>query len=415
MKKILYGTTAILAAGMISTSANAAEPISLSLGGYMNWYVGYADNDSNYLESLGANGEVNSVDVMGNGEVHFAGDTTLDNGIKVGVQIELEGGTDAASDTDGIDESYITVDTTYGRLIVGSNDNVAYQMHVAAKDVGRLGVQESELSQLILAPDAVSRLNSTSINTDSDATKITYVAPTYYGVTLGASWIPGTSAVDGEDTSIRQNDSAGNGFEEGYAFGAMYSDEFQGIGVNLSAGYANFNVGGEERRDEQSYGANFTYMGFTLGGAYRHVNDPQFDDLDPATGISGRGAVAPLTKGVPTSSFNVGTGNDDGYAWDLGVAYEAGPYGVSVAYMKSCVEGDQAVGVDGSAARAAHLNNGEDEVELWLVSGKYNLGAGVDTFASFGHMNYDDEIGNTAAVVRDNDGWALVAGLALTF
>jgi hypothetical protein len=47
MKKILLGTTAIVAAGMIAAapSAIAAEKIKLSVGGYMEQWFGYTNAD----------------------------------------------------------------------------------------------------------------------------------------------------------------------------------------------------------------------------------------------------------------------------------------------------------------------------------------------------------------------------------
>ena len=55
MKKILLGTTAIVAAGMIAApSADAADKIKLSVGGYMNQWFGYttADDDSKTIKAL---------------------------------------------------------------------------------------------------------------------------------------------------------------------------------------------------------------------------------------------------------------------------------------------------------------------------------------------------------------------------
>jgi len=47
MKKVLLGTTALVSAGFAAQTAQAADPIELSIGGYHNWLVFYADNDSN--------------------------------------------------------------------------------------------------------------------------------------------------------------------------------------------------------------------------------------------------------------------------------------------------------------------------------------------------------------------------------
>ena len=48
MKKVLLGTTALVAAGMIASSpALSAEKLSVKVGGYMEQWMGYASVDDN--------------------------------------------------------------------------------------------------------------------------------------------------------------------------------------------------------------------------------------------------------------------------------------------------------------------------------------------------------------------------------
>ena len=47
MKKVLLGTTALVSAGLLAQSAQAADPIELSIGGYHNWAYFFAKNDNN--------------------------------------------------------------------------------------------------------------------------------------------------------------------------------------------------------------------------------------------------------------------------------------------------------------------------------------------------------------------------------
>ncbi|MEW5728208.1 MAG: porin, partial [Pseudomonadota bacterium] len=119
MKKVLIASTALVAAGMMTAgAAQASEKIKLNLGGFSKWWVVGQWNDDKYQRNAIA--DYNSVDVKGDNEIFFGGSTTLDNGMKVGVQIELEAGghTDQSSDT--IDESYMFVETGFGKFIVGS-------------------------------------------------------------------------------------------------------------------------------------------------------------------------------------------------------------------------------------------------------------------------------------------------------
>ena len=82
MKKFLIGTTALVAAGFVAGQAEAADPIKLSVGGYMNQYVGYADQDEDGQENFA------EVKVESETELYFRGSTTLDNGLTIGVNID---------------------------------------------------------------------------------------------------------------------------------------------------------------------------------------------------------------------------------------------------------------------------------------------------------------------------------------
>ena len=95
MKKVLLGSTALVAAGMIA-SAPASAKMKLSVGGYMEQWVGYVSQDD-----VGT-ADYSGVDVKSDSEVHFKGMTKLDNGMSVGVNMQLEG--NGGGDT--IDESY---------------------------------------------------------------------------------------------------------------------------------------------------------------------------------------------------------------------------------------------------------------------------------------------------------------------
>ncbi|HCK18211.1 MAG TPA: porin, partial [Thalassospira sp.] len=67
-------SSALVAVGFAG-AAQASEPISLSVGGYMEQWAGVASQEDAY-ESRNA--------FQSDTEVHFAGSTTLDNGIEVG-------------------------------------------------------------------------------------------------------------------------------------------------------------------------------------------------------------------------------------------------------------------------------------------------------------------------------------------
>src|SRR4030095_4110021 len=119
MKKLLLGSTALVAGGLMAAPAMAADPIKIGLGGYYQFFV-----NAGGIESLYAlNG--NSIQYKGlsfyqEGEIYFNGQTKLDNGTTIGIQVELEGwnppanngspntaGANAGQAISQIDEAYL--------------------------------------------------------------------------------------------------------------------------------------------------------------------------------------------------------------------------------------------------------------------------------------------------------------------
>ncbi|WP_156612597.1 hypothetical protein [Paramagnetospirillum marisnigri] len=61
---------------------------------------------------------------------------------------------------------------------------------------------------------------------------------------------------------------------------------------------------------------------------------------------------------------------------------------------------------------------GNDTIEFYQASGKYNLGPGVDVLATLGYANYKDERKGTMGVsdaAYENSGFAAMTGLSLAF
>ena len=145
MKKILLGSTALVAAGMIA-SAPASAKMKLSVGGYMEQWVGYVSQDD-----VGA-ADYSGVDVKSDSEVHFKGMTKLDNGMSVGVNMQLEG--NGGGDT--IDESYLIVKGGFGEINLGSENSAMYKMHYGAKDMG-IGFNSGDQSAWVNTGGSISQ------------------------------------------------------------------------------------------------------------------------------------------------------------------------------------------------------------------------------------------------------------------
>src|SRR5215213_4226159 len=111
MKKILLGSTALVATGLLVGEAYAADnTVKLGFGGRYLGAAGYVisqDSDDALVDD--SRDHVFKQDI----EVHFRGEGVLDNGLTVGARIELEG---QNQDGDQIDESFAFISGGFGEL-----------------------------------------------------------------------------------------------------------------------------------------------------------------------------------------------------------------------------------------------------------------------------------------------------------
>ena len=95
MKKALYGTTALVAMGALAAPALAADPVQIGISGNYQFLSGFALTGQD--DAAGQPGaDKRNHALWQESEVQFSGETTLDNGITVGVNIQLEGETAGA-------------------------------------------------------------------------------------------------------------------------------------------------------------------------------------------------------------------------------------------------------------------------------------------------------------------------------
>ena len=89
MKKLLLGSTALIAGGLMPAPAMADDPIKMGIGGYWTGYVIAGSIDSIYALD-GSTLDFKGVNLIYEGEIHFIGQTKLDDGTTVGLTVELE-------------------------------------------------------------------------------------------------------------------------------------------------------------------------------------------------------------------------------------------------------------------------------------------------------------------------------------
>ncbi len=365
MKKILLSTSAIAVAGAMAAPASAAE-WDVRVGGYYNAMVAYAATDGNGIGTADFDG----VDVSTNTEIFFLPSITLDNGIKIGANIQLEGETNG----DQIDESYVQIKGSFGEILIGSENSAGYKMTYGAPNAAIISLNSPSTGDYIAwtgatGVDSVFRgtLGTTflEVGGNNDAKRITYFTPRFAGFQLGVSY-----AHDGLQDNFGPTNIAGGTGTLGHIFdvGANYVQTFGDFNVALSARYgvgqANL-AAGPDTPTVYAFGVNLGYAGFTIGGSFAESNEH-------AAGV------------------------DDGRAYDVGVSYATGPWTFSLTYF--------------------HGENGEPggatmEQDTFGAAVDYKLAKGVRLNLFAAYVDYDSAAGPGS----DVDGWVIGTGIGLSF
>jgi hypothetical protein len=365
MKKVLYGTTALVAAGaMAAVPAAAEEGVTLGLGGYYNAFFGFGGFD----EASNEPRDFNFGGFFADGEVHFKGKTTLDNGITFGVQIELE----AFQSGDQIDENYAFIEGSFGRAVIGGENSAAYMMAYGAPNVG-VPLNSGWITVFIAPPPGSTTgfrtpALSTYVDLQNDTHGITYYSPRFSGFQIAGSWFPTpTPSGDGRNSPV----FADTNFELNnvLSIGANFVETFGDFDVALSGGFnwgqaADFPPGVDDPTQYRG-GLVLGYAGFSVGGSVA------FEDSDFAT---------------------------DGTAYDVGASYSTGPWAVGVTWFASEVEGTSGVGF-----------GSEDELAALEVGVSYAVGPGITASLSGIWAEWEEESGT------DQSGIVGVVGMKIGF
>jgi hypothetical protein len=457
MKKLLLGSTALVVGGVMAAPAMAADPIKLGVGGYYTFYALAGNIDSTYAFN-GSFTTYKGLSIIQEGEIHFIGQTKLDNGTSVGLTVELEGwnpnhsvnGTSTANAQ--IDEAFMFAFGDWGRVELGSRDAATYRMYYGTPSalIGWGAIQHNHnwVNQSVSAFNkGYARTMATTITpTWQDVERINYFTPRFQGLQIGVGYAPklNAAAAGGNAATGAPNvaglcgynnaTNSGNCPTADYAWqdlfdvGANYLNKFGDFTVALYgafayasfvpgymplAGPANMNTGANLTAWKQwVVGAQFGYAGFTVGGAVGYDNN-------------GLGA-----------NYFTGVDNDTRF-YTAGIMYETGPWQMSFMWAgfyntngngstnissiapgtnimttttSTCggVPGVNSTCFNGNPATA--LAFGSETINKWEVGANYALGPGVKLTG--GAMMYTAS-GPTNAV--SGNSWAFLLGMDLRF
>ncbi|AJD54086.1 outer membrane protein OmpU [Thalassospira xiamenensis M-5 = DSM 17429] len=303
MKKILFASSAIVAVAFAG-QASASEPIKLSVGGYMEQWVGFTDEDN-----TAASGRVNAF--QSDTEVYFQGSTTLDNGIEIGARIELEGETSG----DQIDEQFLYVNGGFGRIEMGKNDSVADSMSVLAPTVGPVNPNDGGTEDWVNLENVIDTVPAFG----GDQNRVSYMTPSFGGFQAGISFADDSNRNGANEVGTTTAYNSINGSGDNIVSGALaYSADFDGFSLGLS-------VEGENQDEDNWYGAgvNVGFGNFTVGGSYGKVDPDAGEDTD-AFDLGVTYAMDAASVGLSYAYQDDEEDNIENQGVSLGLAYTLG-------------------------------------------------------------------------------------------
>lgn len=369
MKKLLIGTTALVAAGFIAGEAAAADKIAIKVGGYMDNFVGFGDNDDDYDKNVNTAGGANNTgfDVQQDSEIFFSGSTKLDNGMTVGVKVEMEVG-QATDTTTTHDEyfAYISSDAM-GKIYLGAEDSATSLAHNKTGTAGaNFGLELGDMESWVARPGAVTRNRTTMAEEATDYVRIGYMSPSFSGFTINASYAP-----DASQTAAGASSTADSTWDAGVA----YSGKFGDVSVKADIFHVAQNGGESAGTAPQGWdatggGLKVGFGAFTVAGAYKSIDQSKS-----------------------------GTSSMDGDVWSIGAEYKSGPMAVGLGWLRSELEGTVATSDD-------------DQMDWITLNASYDMGGGVKLAGTIAKAEYDDE---TTTKANNNEGWAAVGALQVSF
>ena len=429
MRKALFGTTALVTAGMFaSTGAHAEGGIKLGLGGYMNNFFGVGDVD----QDAGGVDDFNETGLFSDGEVWFLGETTLDNGLTFGANVQLE----AFGDSDTIDEDFGYMEGGFGRFQFGSENTAAYLMQYSSPSVGA-PINSGWVTSFIPAGTGQntsfrSPAVSTFLDIGNDENTLTYFTPRTFGFQLGVSYQPSlVFSGDGKNFPVQADEEAE--FHDGIAVGINFVESFGGVDIAVAGGYrraeapngatvvalTSTGVAGTNNQgvlqtfqvddiEQFSGGLNIGFAGFTIGGSIAAETSGRVTGVSstfgtasgvfslPAAVLSGAVTALPGTPLVSGASFTSDARSTEGFSWDAGISYGTGPWTFGVAYIHGEVE-------DSLTA------SGNDEMDAIRGGIEYAVGPGITASLSGMYADWENDNG------PDSDGFVGIAGVAFGF
>ena len=284
--RLLLGSA--LGALMLATAPARAEsePDGLSVGGYFTQSLNFVSIDD-------SQGHTFEDEVMTqNAEIHFTARKRLDNGIKVAAHIQLEG----ATESDQIDEHFISLSADWGKLIFGAENGVGHLMQVRAPSfVPGLKMYDNSLTD-----EGIERAYDVSLGVNTiedahmstklehisgDANKLSFITPKVGGLQLGISYTPNNNDRSGSVDNLIASDTNDTLQEDIIELALTYAGGLGGLKYKI----AYSSVNGETRGVGQDPESTSTGLRIAWSDYIFEANLSTYDNLNALKGGKYRG------------------------------------------------------------------------------------------------------------------------------
>lgn len=454
MKKLLLGSTALAMGGLIAAPAMAADPIKIGVGGYYSFFAIAGQIEGSYALN-GTSLQYKSNNFYQEGEIHFIGQSKLDNGTTVGVRVELEAWNPSSSTTNSqIDEAFLFAFGDWGRVEFGALDMAAYKMWYGSPSAlinwgfGNPNTNISWMNGIVSGNNmaAMSIINGLQTGRQiQDGQRINYYTPRFAGFQLGVGYAPklnvgaanfaaglgttgGPAAAAGicgytnptASTTCPTNDYS---YQDEFDVGVNYLNKFGDVAVALSFGWFNMNyVPGTQPLQtaaSQIYGYNqgpwksitvggqVSYAGFTLGAAYNWDN--QGMGANYYTNVDNDTRTYSVSLMYETGPWQVSLGGALAYNNNgNGINSLAGvTAGTSAAAYATATTTTQAFGTNPNAGALSFGTETASKIEF---GANYALGPGIKAFGGGVITQATGPSNSTSA-----QSWGLLLGMDLRF
>jgi hypothetical protein len=374
MKHALLCGTALVGVAAAAGSAQASDGVKLEVGGFFNMvYQGVFDKKSD-----GRFGNHRNTDAFNhNAEIHFKGETTLDNGLTIGAHIELEG----ENAGDQIDWSYVYWQGGFGKVQIGSQDKAIAQYCLLPPG---LTANFSAFSPNAWGSNDPIGSNAACVDTENDNQGIVYSTPNFGGFQLFVSYTPsnnaesyGQAGVNGPGTPRNTDGIAHHSFSAYGTYGYAGED----WGINWGGGGSwqtafNHGPGNDGRDSDYQTALNLTLGKFSIGGVAEYF---QQGGTDNDAYIVGGGAAYVMD------------------AWTFGMQASHGHY-----------NGTDAFSFTDDPGGSRNLNR-------VITTVQYVLGPGVTVDAELGYTWFHDSGDDLTDGERHYHAFDIALGSAFTF